>query len=128
MEITVTETPEIYHIKVLDVLNVMIFCDDWDTKSRIPRPKVHLIADTSRKKLEYIDKKPEELPVVDRESCNSSTAVLGTTGKREQKLIPSLYEETQKLETPSKLNAVFRSFDNKSSAKDTESENPNFLV
>jgi hypothetical protein len=133
LEITVTETPEKYQIKVLDVLNVMIFCDDWDTKSRIPRPKVHLIADTSRKKLEYIDRKSEESPVVaaeknDRESSNSSTTVLGTTGRREQKLIPSLYEETQKLETPSKLNAVFRSLENKTSAKDTKSENPNFLV
>ena len=129
LEITVTETPEKYQIKVLDVLNVMIFCDDWDTKSRIPRPKVHLIADTSRKKLECIDKKSVVAAGKNyRESSNSSTTVLGTTGKREQKLIPSLYEETQKLETPSKLNAVFRSLENKSSSKDTKSENPNILV
>ncbi|MGK3733430.1 MAG: hypothetical protein ACI8RD_001099 [Bacillariaceae sp.] len=125
LEITVTETSEKYEIKVLDVLNVMIFCDDWDTKSRIPRPKVHLIAETSRNKLAYIDKKTEEFPVV---AANSSITALGTTGKREQKLIPSLYEETQKLETPSKLNVVFRSLENKSSAKDTKSENPKFLV
>merc|ERR1712166_37951 len=105
LEITVTETPEKYQIKV------------------------HLIADTSRKKLECIDKKSVVAAGKNyRESSNSSTTVLGTNGKQEQKLIPSLYEETQKLETPSKLNAVFRSLENKSSSKDTKSENPNILV
>jgi len=49
LEVTLGETTEKYQIRVLDVVTVNIFCDDWSTKSRVPQPRIHLVANSSKK-------------------------------------------------------------------------------
>ena len=114
LEVTVRDTAEKYQVRVLDVVTVNIFCDDWNTKSRVPQPRIHLIADSSKQKVASQKKSAEYLANNDRESRDSSNTTLKTTGKQKQELFLSLYEETEKLVTPPKLNVEFRSLKSES--------------
>ena len=44
LEVTISEARIKYEVRVLDVVSVDIFCDDWDTKARVPQPRLHLTA------------------------------------------------------------------------------------
>jgi len=112
LDITVTaETTLKYQVRVLDVVTCIIFCDDWDTKSRIPRPKIQLIADTTKQNLASDERKSIESPVIAAEENNYESYNSSTNVTR----VPSLYEETLKLETPPKLNVVSRFLEVKNS-------------
>mmetsp|Transcript_47917 Transcript_47917/g.54295 ORF Transcript_47917/g.54295 Transcript_47917/m.54295 type:complete len:373 (+) Transcript_47917:42-1160(+) len=112
LDITVTaETTLKYQVRVLDVVTCIIFCDDWDTKSRIPRPKIQLIADTTKQNLASDERKSIESPVIAAEENNYESYNSSTNVTR----VPSLYEETLKLETPPKLNVVSRFLEVKTS-------------
>ena len=129
LEVTVRETTEKYQVKVLDVVTVNIFCDDWNTKSRVPQPKIHLIADSSKQKVASPEKSVEllvekgPLKYSDQESRDFSSVTLKTTGKQKHEHLPSLYEETEKLVTPPKLSVEFRS-PKSESAEDMKSVMP----
>ena len=50
LEVTISEAKIKYEVRVLDVVSVDIFCDDWNTKARVPQPRLHLTTSSSRSK------------------------------------------------------------------------------
>jgi len=129
--VTVSDTVKSYQVRVLDVVTVNIFCDEWDTKARVPQPRIHLIADSSQKKMassqNLLKLSVGEAVRYDCEKCSSPKTGVETSNQREGKLPPSLYHEAQKLETPPNLNVEFRSLESKSTAE-TKSQLPSSKI
>lgn len=44
LEVTLPGSPRPFTVHALDVVTVLVFCDDWDARARVPTPRVHLIA------------------------------------------------------------------------------------
>lgn len=105
------ETNKQYQVRVLDVVTVNIFCDDWNTKSRVPKPRIHLVAQSSGKNMSSLKKSVEVLDettlAYDRRNDHefSDTALKKS---HELRSLSSIYEEIEKLPTPANLNVEFR--------------------
>jgi hypothetical protein len=112
--ISVPESTTQFTLKILDVVTVSICCDDWDTKSRVPQPRIYLIADSSRKVVSSMEqskettKKPSSR---NRESRNPPNATGNPGNGQEQTSCPTIYAAILQFETPSKLDVEFRSRD-----------------
>lgn len=108
LEVNLQETTKTYQVRVLDVVAVNIFCDDWDAKSRVPQPRIHLVADSSKIKIPSLKKSKEmlheEIFATDK---NVSRNSVSTTLKRKPLL--SIYEEIENLVTPTNLDVEYRS-------------------
>jgi len=113
LEVNLQETAEKYEVRLLDVVTVNILCDDWNAKSRVPRPRIHLIADSSKRKAISIKKSVGvkgngSSARDDHKSDDSSSKVLKKTSVLKEESSPSIYDATEKLETPTNLNVEFR--------------------
>ena len=114
LAVTLREATQKYEVRVLDVVTVNIFCDDWNAKSRVPQPRIHLVADLSAKNLTSKDKKPmrvqdavvssDDEPGI-RDSFDTS---LERTNALPRAPLRSIYEETLNLPTPTILGDEFR--------------------
>jgi len=117
LEVSLRETTTTYQVRILDVVTVKIFCDDWDTKSRVPQPRIHLIADSSEHKVSSAKK------FDDRKSIKSSKMTLKASGTQKKHPRPSIYEENEKLSIRPNLSVEFRST-NSESSKEMKSTMP----
>lgn len=104
LEITASEATSNFIVRVLDVVTVKISCDAWDARSRIPRPRIHLLADSSSS---HIFGKPDGDTAAKREITSSSlktSNIKNGDGTKEAGLAEStavsIYREIQSLETP----------------------------
>jgi hypothetical protein len=104
LEVVVPESDYRCAVHVLDVVTVVICCDSWDARARVPHPRLHWIANlstrtpTSRGQGKL--KRPEIQSSASVEHRHSEKG--GGTGGDSSRLI-SLYSETLKLHTPSVL-------------------------
>ena len=109
LQVNLRETKETYQVRVLDVVTVNIFCDDWNTKSRVPQPRIRLIANSSEKNASTL-KKPvkvlDERALVNDKSDSRDS--FNTESKKTQGKLKSIYEEIETLATPTNLNVEFR--------------------
>jgi hypothetical protein len=112
LEAGVPNTKVKFILKILDVVTVNIFVDDWNTKSRVPQPRIHLIADSSSKRKTTILKDPRK-GIVSAPPPSTSTS----SGSHDRTKIgnldqvspaPSIYNELLKLDTPPILNVELR--------------------
>jgi hypothetical protein len=118
-EAIIPESNARYRVRVLDVVVVKICCDTWDTRSRVPLPKLHLLA------------KSKEASTTSTTSKHNTRPTKGTitppvphissnTGKSSGRdggffSTRTLYEETLKLQTPPVLpDVLLRSQANRS--------------
>lgn len=104
LKVTAPNAKSPYTLRVLDVVTVQISCDSWDVRARIPMPKIHLIANSSREKISF-----------NAFGQKAKSAITSTTLQQESKddtNVPleansqesaSMYNELVKLETPSVL-------------------------
>jgi len=119
LEITLRETTKKYQVRILDVVTVKIFCDDWDTKSRVPQPRIHLIADSRKRavtSLKKMKKMQDATPLTIHDH-----RIPKTTGTKKQDQIPSLYEEIEKLLITPNLSVEFRSSKTELAEKESKS-------
>jgi hypothetical protein len=122
LEVNLRETKEKYQVRVLDVVTVNIFCDDWNTKSRVPQPRIHLVAYSSEKNASSLKKSAEVLDgralANDKsDSRDSFNTDLKQTCKKTQGSLKSIYEEIETLVTPTNLSVEFRLSQSESFAK-----------
>ena len=122
LQVNLRETKETYQVRVLDVVTVNIFCDDWNTKSRVPQPRIHLIANSSENNASTLKKSAKVLDeralVNDKsDSRDSFNIELKKTCKKTQGSLKSIYEEIETLATPTNLNVEFRLSQSESVAK-----------
>jgi hypothetical protein len=115
LEVNLRETTEKYHVRVLDVVTVKIFCDDWNAKSRVPQPRIHLVAHLLKKNASSPRKSVEvvagKISASDRiENRGSSNTAL----RQGQGSLSSIYEEIEKLVIPPNLSVEFRFSERKS--------------
>lgn len=101
LRVTAPKAKSPYIVRVLDVVTVQISCDSWDVRARIPMPKIHLIADSSSKKISF-----------NANGQRSNSAITSSTlqGSNDDtndgavaanpKESTSMYNELSKLETP----------------------------
>ncbi len=96
LEVLVPESNVRLRIQILDVVTVTILSDNWDTRSRVPPPRLHLIAGGSPKSLSQ--------NVIEKSvALNKTTAQVLTRPKFEAKkeiYPPSLYQELVRIEKP----------------------------
>jgi hypothetical protein len=109
LEITVPDSSAKYLLKVLDVVTVTISCDDWNTKSRIPQPRIHWIAgmrdSASSVKNDRNAKSDKSTTETNKKSINKTK----TAAVREvEPHALSLYDEIARIETPAKLSVEVR--------------------
>lgn len=117
LEVGVPDTKVKYILKILDVVTVNIFCDDWNTKSRVPQPRIHLIAASSKHRATILKEARKTIVTADPQKTStrsesydhSNTEDEATFTKYEQvSPAPSIYYELLKLETPPKLDVELR--------------------
>lgn len=114
LAVTLEEATEKYEVRVLDVVTVNIFCDDWNAKSRVPQPRIHLVAKSSAKNLTSKDKKPMRVQdaMVSSDDEPEIRDSFDTSFERTDALprapLRSIYEETLNLPTPTILGDEFR--------------------
>lgn len=113
LEVTVPDTKVKYGVKILDVVTVSIFCDDWNTKSRVPQPRIHLIGEPSKRKPPNAEGSRERAPppsASDTVECRdpSNTKDGTRNGNDEQEPPATIYNELLKLSTPPKLDVQLR--------------------
>ncbi|KAG7342009.1 ribonuclease R [Nitzschia inconspicua] len=106
LDIQVPDSSKKYSLKVLDVVTVTISCDEWDTKSRIPQPRIHLIADSSEIGRFIEDNSSRKLTTSGPFSIDVQEAA-ATFSQRETTL-HSIYSQIKSFETPTKLEVDFR--------------------
>ena len=114
LEVYLQETNKKHQVRILDVVTVNIFCDDWDAKSRVPQPRIHLVADSSKMNIPSLKKSMEILDekafATDKHvSRNSASTTLKNINERKRKPLSSIYEEIENLVTPTNLDVEFRS-------------------
>ncbi len=114
LAVTLRETTEKYEVRVLDVVTVNIFCDEWNAKSRVPQPRIHLVAKSSVNNLTSKNKmsmRVQDTMVTSDNECEirgSFDTTLGKTGALQRAPLRSIYEETLNLTTPTILSDEFR--------------------
>jgi hypothetical protein len=108
LEISVPDPEsEKFCLRVLQVVTVSIFCDNWNSKSRIPQPRLHLQnASSSSSMLKNV--KLNEIPVIDRKNHINHKTPIKCLASSCEKVKGSLYLETIKLPTPPELDTDFR--------------------
>jgi hypothetical protein len=92
-------------VRTLDVVTVLISCDDWDVRARVPFPRLHLIG----KGIQAAAKSPQELGATKITSNRLQDALLGkerTKGSNVTVTESSLYEELMRLSTPPVLSQI----------------------
>jgi hypothetical protein len=103
LEVTVAESKSHFTVRVLDVVTVMISCDSWDVRARIPKPRIHLIADSS-------DKKSSRVSMSPRTEITSSTLATSSFPKQAfteiESITSSIYKEILNLEMTPILSGV----------------------
>jgi len=109
LEVNLRETTEKYQVRVLDVVTVKIYCDDWNAKSRVPQPRIHLIAhslkknaSSPRKSVQVVD---EIVSAHDRIETSGSPI---TASRQEQGSSRTIYQEIEKLVIPPSISVEFR--------------------
>ena len=109
LKLSVADTPATYELKVLDVVTVTLSCD-WDAKSRVPQPRIHLIANTSGKPNIQGQSSQNMAPSLSRVATQSRNASDTTNAKdvrrKETKNVATVYEEIQTIQTPPVLDNV----------------------
>ena len=104
LEITASEATSNFIVRVLDVVTVKISCDSWDVRSRIPRPRIHLLADfSSSQVLEKVDGDIAAKREITSSSLKTSNIKNGDGTKEAclpESIVVSIYREIQSLETP----------------------------
>ena len=109
LEINLKEATEKYLVRVLDVVTVKIFCDNWNTKSRVPQPKIHLIADSTGKNTASVKKLDQIAVGSDKnENHDSINTAVKMICDQSQGYHTSMYEEIENIITPTKLDVEFR--------------------
>jgi len=110
LEVNLRETAKKYQVRVLDVVTVNIFCDEWNAKSRVPHPRIHLVSDSSEK----IVSSPKKLADTSHTKANANDEAESHKISKKSllmKIVPllSIYEEIENLVTPTNLDVEFRS-------------------
>ena len=104
LQVLVPESESRYEARILDVVTVKICCDDWDSRARVPLPRLHLIAKDSNvsKRVSEIGQKPKPgIPVPIFKENNENG--------RKIRSLKSIYDSTLELSTPPLLlDAPFR--------------------
>jgi hypothetical protein len=114
LNVTVPDSQVNYLVKVLDVVTVTICCDDWDAKSRVPQPRIYLIADTSTKPKPVQTPSENVVPSLSRcasENLNPFNMSTQHDQKQKQSTTLSVYEEMTSLITPPVLDVGFRTYE-----------------
>ncbi len=109
LEVNLQETVKNYQVRVLDVVTVTIFCDEWNAKSRVPQPKIHLVADSPQKNASPSKKFADasDTNTFAFEEAESLSSKKSSATKRMPLL--SIYEEIENFATPTNLDVEFRS-------------------
>ena len=103
LEITASETKSKFLVRVLDVLTIKISCDAWDVRARIPRPRIHLLADSFTN-----ETSPNLVGDIQGKADISSSSLEGSSINKNKGGpsvllecdIPSIYRDIQNLEIP----------------------------
>lgn len=112
LQVTVAETQNKFRVRVLDVVFVHIFCDEWNTKARVPQPRVHLIADKSNEKSLHKAKEASANTTAPTKSESRNPASTEhDLGERQEKSHLTMYDKILELETPPHLEVKLRSQD-----------------
>lgn len=101
--VTVSETKTKLEIRVLDVVHVSIFCDDWTTKARVPLPKIHLIASSSKSRTSSYtrsSRQPIESLAESQSLIRQSPAIADVHDIENNIGVPSVYNDILNIETP----------------------------
>ncbi|CAJ1949508.1 unnamed protein product [Cylindrotheca closterium] len=101
LKVTAPKAKSPYTLRVLDVVTVQISCDSWDVRSRIPMPKIHLIADSSGKKISFnaygqTSKSPITSSTLQESQDDTNEGPVEANPQE----WASMYSELAKLETP----------------------------
>jgi hypothetical protein len=98
LEVVVPESNTTLRVHVLDVVTVKILSDNWDTRSRVPPPRLHLVVDTSAKIA------APQRPVKKQDTSTKTTGpqppIDSEQYRKESFLSSSLYEEMIDIESP----------------------------
>lgn len=103
LEISVPDSSAKYFLKVLDVVTVTISCDDWNTKSRIPPPRIHWIADSRGSPRSGKNNRNNKAAERTEESKKSKNVTMTPIMSKVEPCKVSLYDEITRIETPAKL-------------------------
>lgn len=101
LEVSVQTSKHKVRLEVLDVVKVKIFTNNWDTRSRVPLPRVYLIGACKRK-----DDTKQRTSTTNSEPAsqhNNQLSAPGNTGHMFRNEAPTIYAEFTKLRTPSIL-------------------------
>ena len=102
---------EAISFRVLQVVTVSIFCDDWNTKSRVPQPRLHLqstSSSSSSSKMSKRNVKPTDTNDVHKETRNDSNTSKKYRIESGETAEPSLYSEIINIQTPPDLDVNYR--------------------
>jgi hypothetical protein len=99
LEVVVPESNTTLRVHVLDVVTVKILSDNWDTRSRVPPPRLHLMVDTSAKvSTPQQPKKKQDLPI--KTTRPQPPTDDSEQHEKESFLSSSLYQEMTNIEAP----------------------------
>jgi hypothetical protein len=99
---------ETISFRVLQVVTVSIFCEVWNTKSRVPQPRLHLQSTSSSSTISKKNVKLRKTSDIHKETRRDSNTSENYRIESGEMAKPSLYLEIVKLETPLELDADYR--------------------
>lgn len=107
LEVVVSEFKSSYVVRVLDVVTVKICCDNWDTRARVPLPRLHLIgASSAMKKAANEKRQPTKSEITSSTLASPAIEIRNFGAKRKVQVARSIYDETLSLYTPPVLSDV----------------------
>lgn len=108
LEVTVPESKTSLVIRILDVVTVKILSDNWDARSRVPSPRLHLVGSPPTNKPSSQKVSVTERTMEAKPKPTASVASSPATANREHFDVhpPSLYREILKIENPPVLDNV----------------------
>jgi hypothetical protein len=101
LEVVVPEKQSPYVVNVLDVVTVKICCDEWDTRARVPQPRLHLVRASKRNQKSITNQR--QLP---RQNDAEARTLSDQAGSMKSKVTRSitramtLYGDMLRLKTP----------------------------